>query len=231
MTDPIERIRSLDYFSALPERVLKDLSAQCDVMQIPRKKTLFQEDTLIQDLYIVLFGSFKVAKKAHGSGPLLLNFLGRGEFLGIALAGLTYPKYPATLIAQENSALLKFPREFFLEYMMKIESVRHTVNRQIGERFLELQNDRCMENVLIHQRVADMILRLWERQGDKGHRILIPTTRQDIAQRVGTTTETVIRIMSQWHKQGILATVEKHIEIIDEKRLREMRQCEQFHLS
>lgn len=224
MLDVTQRLKSLDSFSPLGETFLKGISHRFEIIYVRHRDILFKENTPMRDLYVILYGSFKIQKKGSNSSPVILNFLGRGEFLGVAMAGLNSPQYPATAIANEDCALLRFSRDFFLDVLMKVDSVRSAVNRQIGERFLEFQHDRCMENVRTHQRVADFLIRLSARQGERnGSQILIPLTRKDIAQRVGTKEETVIRILSVWSKKGWIKTIDRHIEIINDQQLKEVR--------
>ncbi len=42
----------------------------------------------------------------------------------------------------------------------------------------------------------------------------IPLTRQEIADSLGATVESVIRIMSSWSQQGIIRTMDRKIEIL-----------------
>lgn len=142
----------------------------------------------------------------------------------MAIADSASATYRASAIASEDSAVLRFSRTFFYDGLSRIPTVRETVNKQIRERFLEFQNDRCMENIRVQQRIADFILRLWQRQkAELGLQIMIPTTRKDIAQRLGTHTETVIRILSQWTKKGWIKTVDKRIVIMNISKLKEIR--------
>lgn len=214
MTDILNRLKNLDGFKLLSERDLKEISSQFEVVYVKQRDVLFKEDTAIKDLYIVLYGSFKIQKKVYRSTPVILNFLGRGEFLGIAMAGISMPKYPASAIANEDGALLRFDRNFFLNTLMKIDGVKTIVNQQMGERFLEFQNDRCMEKARIPQKIADFLLRMCRRQKNNSGQIQIPITRKDIAQRIGTHTETVIRVLSRWTKNGWIRTEDKHIELL-----------------
>ena len=219
MSESIKNLKRMDLFNRLSDRFLSDLSIHSEIIHIKAKETLFEEEAPINDLFIILHGSLKITKKAQNSVPVALNFLGAGEFLGIALAGLTHPRYPATAIALEDSTLIKFSRTYFLDVMLKNDYIRMTINRQIGERFLELENDRCMENARCHQRVADLLLRLWQRQGGSDPEIHIPLTRKDIAHRIGTKAETIIRILSAWGKQGIISTTHKKIALLDLQKL------------
>lgn len=224
MTDVAHRLKSLDSFSPLSETTLRELASHFEIIYVKNRDVLFRENTPINDLYVVLYGSFKIQNRTPDSKPVILNFLGRGEFLGIVMAGLASPKYPATAIAIEDAAILRFSKEFFFKVLIQIESIRTTVNRQLGERFLEFQHDRCIEHMLTHQRVADLLIRLLERQGQqKGYQLLIPLTRKDIAQRIGTKPETVIRILSVWSKKNWIDTIHRHIAIKNSQKLKEVR--------
>ena len=75
------------------------------------------------------------------------------------------------------------------------------------------------------KRIAIFLLDLLERiQNTYGStsRITIPLTRQDIADRVGSTVETVIRILSTWSKQKLIDTQDKYIEIPNMSTLRQV---------
>ncbi|WP_415061781.1 Crp/Fnr family transcriptional regulator [Bdellovibrio sp.] len=224
LSDVTRKLKSLDVFNALSDRDLKEISPHFEIIHLRHREVLFVEDAPIQDLYLVLYGSFKIQKKVSNSTPVIFNFLGRGEFLGIAMADIAQPRYPATAIANEDSAILRFSRDFFLSILVQVHGVREVVKRQVSERFLELQNDRCMEKGRMPQRIADLLLRLWERQGESsGSQIVIPITRKDIAQRLGTHTETVIRVLSAWGKKGWIQTTDRRIDLLDIQKLQEIR--------
>jgi len=55
----------------------------------------------------------------------------------------------------------------------------------------------------------------------EGKGTFVPVTlhRQEIADLVGTTQETAIRIMSRWNREGLVATEEAGFRIPDRSRL------------
>lgn len=224
MSDMKHKLRSLGLFQSLSERELTEVSKHFKIIYAKNRSLLFQENVPIDNLFIILYGSVKIQKNDISGAPVILNFLGRGEFLGIAMVDVLSPKYPATAITIEDSALLCFTRKFFKETLIHIPAIKETVTEQVSKRFLEFQNDRCMERSHIAQKLADLLLRLWERQTKNSDRqILFPMTRKDISLRIGTHTETVIRILSKWTKSGIIRTTNRHIEIVDLVKLQEIR--------
>jgi CRP-like cAMP-binding protein len=74
----------------------------------------------------------------------------------------------------------------------------------------------------VEKRIAALLLGLCEKHGShtgQGIRINMRLTRQDIADIVGTTVETAIRVMSKFGKQGILTTESKHIVVTSKEKL------------
>ena len=74
-------------------------------------------------------------------------------------------------------------------------------------------------------RFARLFLKLADQLG-KPHRggLLIPLTltRQELAELIGTTVETSIRIMSRWHKDEILLTEKDGFVLADRATLEEL---------
>ena len=48
----------------------------------------------------------------------------------------------------------------------------------------------------------------------------LPFTRQELSDMAGTTTETTIRILSQWKDRGIISSVRGKVTIADESKLK-----------
>jgi len=86
----------------------------------------------------------------------------------------------------------------------------------LGERLRDAQNRlRDLAGERVEQRLASVLLMLSAKLGP-----ILPFTRQELADMVGTTTETVIRIMSSLKDRRIIRTVRGKVTIIDEVKLR-----------
>ena len=65
-------------------------------------------------------------------------------------------------------------------------------------------------------RLAHILIKLYQQFGDSENSVLeLPLIRQDFADLVGCTLETVIRIFSRWKKQGIIDSQRGKIWILD----------------
>jgi len=55
--------------------------------------------------------------------------------------------------------------------------------------------------------------------GLEGQPLPLPLTRKEIANTLGSSVEAVIRIMSEWSKEGIIQTIGKHIQILKPEKM------------
>lgn len=222
MSDKISVLKKQDFLRQFTEKELREIAPYFELIHCTQRDTLFEKGQPIEHIYLVLYGSFKIQESIDRDAVKIFNFLSQGEFLGVAMAGLPNPRYPTSAVCNEDSTLLKIPVGLFFDHLMQIPELRRRVNRQISERFLEFQNDICKSHKLAPHRVADFLLRLLARQGSQSGYINIPLTRNDIAERIGSQSETVIRILSQWTKNGWIQTTDRHIEILNRQALMEV---------
>jgi CRP-like cAMP-binding protein len=79
-----------------------------------------------------------------------------------------------------------------------------------------------MSQKTVKQRVAEAIIYLRDNFGeDKDGFLLLTLSREDIANVVGTATESCIRIISEFKKKGLIKASGKKIGISDNKKLQD----------
>jgi CRP-like cAMP-binding protein len=79
-----------------------------------------------------------------------------------------------------------------------------------------------MRGQRVEVRIAQLFLTLAERMGretDAGTEIPLALSRQEVADLVGTTVESAIRVLSRWGREKILITGEERFVIPDGERL------------
>ena len=217
------KIKSLELFEGLSAEELTNINRVADCLHFKNNEVLFVENSPILSIYIILFGSFKMLRQGGRETPVIFSFLGRNEALGISVARLPSPRYPVTAVANEQSAVLRIKLSDFNRIVAKNRVVEQRVYMQLLRRFTDFQEDRCLEKTLASQKLADFLLRTLDRQSQScRHQIIIPLTRKDIAYRIGTENETVVRLLSQWTKNKWIQTHSKHIEILNRQALMEL---------
>jgi CRP-like cAMP-binding protein len=183
------------------------LEPLCRIREYEKGDTVFREAEPADRIYFVVDGRVKIVK-ATGSRDLILEILGAGEPVG-AVAAFERRAFPATAIAMERSSLLSIPeREFFQLLETRPEMTRALLGALTLR--LMMMNKRLADMTgSVEVRAARLFVTLSERMGvPRGEQTFIPLplSRQELADLLGTTLETAIRLMSRWQKENVVLT-------------------------
>lgn len=167
--------------------------------------------------HFVLGGRIKIVKSAAAGRDIILEIFGPGDPVG-AVAAYEERDFPATAVALEASSLLSVPRQDFFALLAANPLLARGLLLGLTRRMIELTRKLAERSSRVEYRVARLFLTLADRVGKAekaGVQIPLVLSRQEIADMVGITQETAIRIMSRWGKDGILATEEAGFLIPD----------------
>lgn len=198
------------------------LEPMCRIRGYEKGATIFNEGDPADTIHFVVMGRVKIVKAA-GARDFILEILGPGEPVG-AVAAFERKQYPATAITIEPSSILSLPeREFFQILESRPEMTRRLL-AGATMRLMMLNKRMADMTGSVEARAARLFLTLAERMGTaRGAATFIPLplSRQEVADLIGTTLESAIRLMSRWDKEGIIRTEKDGFEIVSRDRLRE----------
>lgn len=199
------------------------LEPLCRMRGYPRGETIFREGEPADRIHFVVIGRVKIVKAA-GTRDIILELLGPGEPVG-AVAVFEQRAFPATAIAMEDATILSIPeREFFQLLASRPEMTRHLLGGLTMR--LMMMNKRLADMTgSVEVRAARLFLTLSERMGEartEGVFIPLALSRQELADLLGTTLETTIRLMSRWHKETIVVTDREGFLVPDAEALRNL---------
>ena len=213
-------------FDAIP--ILAPLRAEdraaleplCQLQAYEKGSTIFAEGDAATLIHFLFVGKVKIVKAA-GEREIILEILGPGEPVG-AVAVFEGRPFPASAIALEPCGVLSIPEREFFGLIERRPEITRRLFAGLTLRLMAL-NRRMADMVgSVEHRTARLFATLAERAGQKradGVFIPIPLSRQDIADLVGTTIETAIRVMSRWQKEGLVETDKKGFVVRDPARL------------
>lgn len=178
-----------------------------------------------ENLTAIVRGRVKIVGHSGGN-DVILELFGPGEPVG-AIAVYNYIPYPASAICMEPSTLLILPRRDYFELLDRYPEFARAIIRELTKLFLSLARKvEEMRGQRIEVRIAQLFLNLAERMGKPGNggaiEIPIALTRQEVADLVGTTVETAIRVLSRWGREGVLVTGDKRFVLPSRERLLEI---------
>jgi CRP/FNR family transcriptional regulator len=184
-------------------------------------ETLFSEGDEADSVYEILQGTVRLYKLLPDGRRLITGFLSAGKLLGLAPEGVCI--YTAEAVT--NVTLCRYKRAA-LERLMdeapgfakRLLSVASHELRAAQDQMLLLGRKTAAE------KVASFLLMMAEGHGDEtADELDVPMTRNDIADYLGLTIETVCRILSKLKQEKLIALESKsHIRICDRDRLEEL---------
>jgi CRP/FNR family transcriptional regulator len=200
-------------FNAIP--ILAPLTAEdraalaplCELRAYGKGDRIFEEGEPALSIHFLFVGRVKIVKAAP-ERDLILEILGPGEPVG-AVAVFEQRPFPATAVALEASGTVSIPEREFFHLIEKRPEITRRLLAGLTLRLMALNRRLADMTGSVEYRAARLFATLAERLGqNRADGIFVPLrlSRQEIAELVGTTIETAIRVMSRWQKDGLVET-------------------------
>ncbi len=208
-------LRSSSIFSSLNDYELAELADLSIERSFMSNEFVFWDGDAPDWLYVVAEGKVKILKHSSSGREFIIAFFGPGEMFG-EVAVFENKPYPASAQAVTETKVIGIRREEFLSFLANRPQIALRIINVLGERLRDAQGRlRDFAGERVEQRLASTLLMLSAKLG-----ITLPFTRQEIADMVGTSTETVIRVMSHLKDRGIIRSTRGKVIILDEEKLR-----------
>ena len=192
------------------------LSPLCELQAYEKGDRIFEEGDPAEKIYFLFVGRVKIVKSAPDR-DLIIEILGPGEPVGTVAAFERRP-FPATAIALEACGVVAIPEREFFSLIERRPEITRRLLAGLTLRLITLNKRMADMTGSVEYRAARLFTTLAERMGRRdANGVVIPMvlSRQEIADLLGTTIETAIRIMSRWQKEGFVTTVQQSITIND----------------
>ncbi|MBN2468490.1 MAG: Crp/Fnr family transcriptional regulator [Deltaproteobacteria bacterium] len=201
--DIIEHLAAIPLFSGLSREDLDDLVPVVQYKTYQRGERIFAEGDEGTGFYVVISGRVKVYKLSFEGKEQILHMFEPGAPFGEApvFAGKAFP---ANAEALEESVLLYFSRNAFIERINKNPSLSLNMLAILSERLHTFT--RLIEDLSLKEtpgRLAAYLLYLSERQGALDN-LELGISKTQLASILGTIPETLSRIFSKMTKQGLI---------------------------
>ena len=203
-----------------------DLDALCFAKKniyLRKGEALYLENDHPCGAYCVSHGNLKLTKATKDGKIVIVRLVTSGEMLGVETI-FAEKVFPNTCEALEDCELCFIDKKFFHELPSKNNTVAlNLINRLSQEAILSQNKIVSLSYHDVRSRLAELLLILSKKHGkieEPGKtKIKLYLTREEMASIIGTSTETLIRSLSELKKWGIIETYEKCIVIPNEKIL------------
>lgn len=224
MKDDNKDLMKVPIFSSLNEEEVKEIRPYLVRQKFRKKEGVFSEGDPPEWFYILMAGKVKITKLSQDGREIIIELISPPDFFGGFAVMKGFP-YPANAVAMEDSDILKIARPNLLKIIDRFPNIMYEITSSLGERIREFHD--TLKNIALERvesRIAALLIKLADKIGEKSKdnsiSIDMRLTKQDIAEMVGTTVETTIRVMSRFKKSGFVTDDGRKIIIKDIEKLK-----------
>jgi CRP-like cAMP-binding protein len=203
---------------------LKNLSVDKKIKQLKKRDILFTEGNEATYLYFLSKGKIKTYKEHEYGKELITQLYKEGEFIGY-IALLEEKSYNETAEAIEDSEIILIPKEDFYTLINANVGVMKTFIKMLSDNIIEKENQ--LVNIAyssVRKRTANALTNLYDKYRNSNINVFnISISRDDLANIVGTATESLIRTLSDFKEEKLIEIKGSSITILDIDKLRKLK--------
>jgi DNA-binding response OmpR family regulator len=206
--------------------VLRLDPATAETQELFKKMLLYQEGKRPKSLYLLKSGKIKAFRINEDGKEYITNLYVPGDYIGY-LPMLENKSYEDSAEVLEDAEVAVFPKEEFLDALYKDLQVAGKFIRLIAlnvkekeERLLSLAYGSLRKRVA--KGLLDIHVKFATETKTGSGRVPLSISREDIAQYIGTATESLIRTLSDFKAEKLVDIQDGKIHIIDVEKLQRL---------
>ncbi len=201
---------------------LNDLSKR--IIKLDRKGNLFSEGDSPQKLFYLKSGRVKIFQLDESGKQFITHFISPGDFFGYVDI-LEEQNYRENAEAMEDSIVLSISSEEFKDYIGKNHALEIHFRKLLTESLIQIEKNMIsMAYNSLRIRTAKALVDLAENSGATINQpFSIRIMREDLANKMGTAPESVIRTLSEFKKEGLLEMKGSQILIFNLSKLIDLK--------
>jgi len=218
-------LKRVPLFDKIEDKELEKIAQISHLKKYKKDEDIFSEGEVGDALYILVSGVVKVFRRSSDGRLKTLALLEKGDFLG-EMAILDREIRSANVRATEDTEMLVINRRDFEASLISNPQVAFKIMETLCARLRDA--DKQIESLTFQNvsgRLVIALLDLAEKHGvrtEKGIKINMELTHQELAEMVGTAREVVSRILNDFRKTNCIEIEKHHITITDKEQLKKI---------
>lgn len=203
---------------------LKKLSNDRRIKSFKKKEMIFSEGSSPNFLYFLSKGKVKTFKSHEYGKEFITNLYKEGDFFGY-IALLEDLPFVENAEALEDSEVLLIPKEDFYTLIYNNAAVMKKFIKMLSDNIIEKENQLVnLAYSSVRKRVANALVTLFDRYNQKPEeKFNISISREDLANIVGTATESLIRTLSDFKEEKLIEVKSSNITITNYDKLKKLK--------
>lgn len=208
-------LQDMGIFANFSQEELGELSTHVQHMKFPKEGVVFEEHTYPKGVYCLAKGKVKIFKRGDSGKEQIIFIAGAGEVLGFRTVFSEEP-YRLSAEALDDLSIYFIGKEDFLNLIDENKGMRNAVlrelSRELNDKALFITN---LAQKSVRERLAYSLLSLADVYGKEP----INLSREDLANYVGTATETLIRLLKELKEGGFIGIQTRKLTLLNRKGL------------
>ena len=209
-------------FNHLSHDELGCINAQKTCNTYKKGQVLFHEGNRPIGVFCLKSGKIKISKMGLDGKEQIVRLAKPGDLIGYR-SFLGDGVYAATATSLEESQVCFIDKANFLNVVQQNSQFSWSLIQKLSRELKEAEQLLAdMAQKSVRERCAEVLLLLQKKFGtteDSQKYLSVQLSREELSNYVGTATETIIRLMSDMKKEGLIETQGKKIAIRDLKAM------------
>ncbi|HEY4935550.1 MAG TPA: response regulator [Puia sp.] len=184
--------------------LIQQISDQFNTEHFYKKQTLYTEGKRPRFLFYLIKGKIKCFKMHEDGKEYITNLYTEGDFIGYS-ALLEDSNYEDGAIILEDAEVMQIPKDDFLQMLYKDINIAtkfiHIITKNVKEKEERLLS---LAYSSLRKRVASALVDIITRFKLGENSMPIEISREEIAQYIGTATESLIRTLSDFKSEKLI---------------------------
>jgi CRP-like cAMP-binding protein len=218
--------RELSFFKDIHGNDVECLNMNKRCSKLKKGQFVFNEGGKPLGIHCIQQGKVKMYKTSQDGKEQIMYFAQPGDFLGYR-ALIAEESLSMTAEVMEDSVICFIPQDSFFYILENNPEVSKKMMKALcHELNVASEKIKSMAQKTVRERLAETLLLLQETfrmPNDKNDTIInITLPREDIANLVGTATETVIRLLSEMRDDKLIEFEGKKIRLLNQPKLKRL---------
>lgn len=217
-------LKQISIFAELKDEFLQKIDDVSIARNYSKGKMIFMEGDPGEAFFYIKSGLVKISKLSSDGREHILHILNEGHvFAEVTLFSAS--DYPATAEVLEEAEIGMIKNAALEKLIIETPEISLALIKYLNKRLIEAQNK--VRNLALYDtfgRTAQALVKLAEDYGKKtttGIELDLNISRQELANMVGTTRETVIRVLSAFKKEMSIELDKSSIIIRDIEKVKQ----------
>lgn len=218
-------IQACSLLNSLEPQVVEQLAHRSFMAYAEKGEMIWMAGAPAEFCSVLGTGFVKMSKSTPHGQEVAVELLGPGQAFGL-MAAIEGRSFPLSATAVTNSWYLKIPTRELISIYQVSSLLKDGIIRSLGPRLRKAHDMMTrLSSARVEERIAAILFILADSYGHatcRGIELCVPLTRSDLSEMAGTTTESTIRVLSRWQKEGLVSTENRLITIRNHVGLEEV---------